>query len=56
MGCHVYGECMAVSEEEEGIRDKIGDTLTIDETKQAHLPNSRGNSDMKMIESREVPL
>ena len=33
MGCHIYGDYIAVLEEEEGIGDKIEDTLSIDETR-----------------------
>jgi len=47
---------MAVSKEEEGIEDKIGDTLSIDESGQVCHPDSWGNSYMKKIESREDPF
>jgi len=47
---------MAVSKEEDGIEDKIRDTLSIDETEQVCHPDSWGNSYMKKIESREGPF
>ena len=40
MGCHIYGDDIAVLEEEEGIGDKIEDTLSIDETRHVFCPNS----------------